>query len=138
MNIKGITREDIVAQILAEYKDATVNGTTTPTTNTTATTTTRKVNDHRRQKQKQDHEEEENEDLSRLVSIIKSPTPLMKEQLAFVDLLVLQGCACFIPAHVGSSFSYMVMRRKELDAGFVSSNSPTIREPHAVFRGWGV
>jgi len=59
---------------------------------------------------------------------------LEAEMAAYVDLEVSKRAECFIPAHISSSFSYMVMRQKELDAEVTISN---IKNPFREYYNWG-
>jgi hypothetical protein len=60
--------------------------------------------------------------------------PFEAEVTAFVDLEVSKRASCFIPAHHSSSFSYMIMRQRELDSGILSS---AIQKPFNEYLNWG-
>lgn len=72
---------------------------------------------------------------------------LAPEQLAYIDLEMARLATCFIPAHVGSSFSYLVTRMRDWDRGlkltFDEVHGPTTRdkiETHGIchdFNNWG-
>ena len=57
------------------------------------------------------------------------------EQSAFIDLNIIRHSHCFVPAHVESSFSYMVMRLKEFDRRVTRTGN--IKPPHDGFYNWG-
>lgn len=42
---------------------------------------------------------------------------LLPEQVALIDMEVARAASCFVPAHVGSSFSYLVTRMRDWDRG---------------------
>lgn len=72
---------------------------------------------------------------------------LAPEQLAFIDLEMARLATCFIPAHVGSSFSYLATRMRDWDRGVTLSfdevHGPTTRDniaTHGIchdFSNWG-
>ncbi len=55
------------------------------------------------------------------------------ELAAYVDLEVAKRAKCFIPAHMSSSFSYMVQRLVELDRGQMFTD---VQPPHRQFRNF--
>lgn len=71
---------------------------------------------------------------------------LLPEQLALIDMEVARRAPCFVPSHIGSSFSYMITRRRDLDQGKLLTFAQVHKVPeetggHGVshdFKHWGI